>query len=90
MKVEVNKMKRIIEIRYEKKSPICSDYHRFYIRHDTDKNGNYQLLKQTSWGDEPVIKPNGTFDDENLARLVLDYIETQKGYEKCDEHLYFD
>ena len=83
-------MTKTIEIRYEKKSPICADYEKFFTTHNTDDDGNYKLTKQTSWGFENVIKPNGTFDDENLARLVLDYIETQKGYEKCDEHLYFN
>ena len=83
-------MTKTIEIRYEKKNPICTKKKKFFITQNTDDHGNYKLTKQTSWGTENVIKPNGTFDDENLARLVLDYIETQKGYEKCDEHLYFN
>lgn len=83
-------MTKTIEIRYERKNPICADYEKFFIECNTDNDGNYKLIRQTAWGTEPVIKPNGTFDDENLARLVLDYIETQRGYEKCDEHLYFN
>lgn len=84
-------MTRVIEIRYVKKGVITSDYHRFYIEHDTSENGNYRLLKETSGGNRtPVIKPNGTFEDENLARMVLSYIETQKGFEKDVEHLYYN
>lgn len=84
-------MERTIEIMYEKKNPICADYEKFYIIHDTHDNGNYKLLREMSWGLETVIKPNGAFDDENLARLVLDYIETQKGYVKCDnERMYLE
>ena len=82
-------MTRTIEIRYEKKSPICASYEKFFITRNISDEGNYKLIKETSWGTEPVIKPNGTFEDENLARLVLDYIETQKGFVKCDERLYF-
>ena len=81
-------MTRTIVIRYEKKNPIYADYETFYITHDTHEGSNYKLLCERPWGLEPVIKPNGTFEDENLARLVLDYIESQKGFEKYDERLY--
>ena len=61
------------------------------LRKNNSENGNYRLLKETIGGNKtPVIKPNGTFEDENLARLVLDYIETQRGYTKDTERLYFN
>ena len=84
-------MERVIEIRYAKSSTFTTDYERFYIEKNTSENGNYRLLKETIGGNRtPVIKPNGTFEDENLARLVLDYIETQRGYTKDTESLYFN
>ena len=84
-------MTRVIEIRYKKSGTFTTDYERFYIERNTTDEGNYHLLKETKGGNRtPVIKPNGTFEDENLARLVLDYIETQKGYTKDTERLYLD
>lgn len=84
-------MTKVIEIRYKKSKMFTTDYERFYIEKNTSEDGNYQLLKETIGGNRtPVIKPNGTFEDENLARLVIDYIETQKGYQKDTEHLYFN
>lgn len=84
-------MTRIIEIRYKKSGTFTTDYERFYIENNPKEDGNYRLLKETNGGNRtPVIKPNGTFEDENLARIVLNYIETQKGYTKDTEHLYFN
>ena len=74
-----------IKIRYVKPGPITSDYEEFLI-HNIDNNGSFHLLEYKSYGYSPVIKPNGTFQDENLARMVLDYIETEKGYKKDIEH----
>ena len=82
-------MTRVIEIRYAKQNTFTTDYEKFYIEKNTSDGGNYHLLKETVVGfRKPVIEPNGTFEDENLARLVLDYIETQRGYKKDTEHLY--
>lgn len=82
-------MTRVIEIRYKKSKTFTTDYERFFIEKNTEEGGNYHLLKETIGGNRtPVIKPNGTFEDENLTRLVLDYIETQRGYEKDIESLY--
>lgn len=78
-------MTKQIEIRYRKDNPISADYENFLI-HNVDGNGSFHLLKKESWGYSPVIKPNGTFEDENLARMVLAYIETNKGYTKDTEH----
>lgn len=86
MMKEVNTMKQI-EIRYVKPGPITSDYEEFLI-HNIDNNGSFHLLAKTIYGYSPVIKPNSTFQDENLARMVLDYIETEKGYTKYTEHEY--
>ena len=76
-----------IKIRYVKPGPITSDYEEFLI-HNIDNNGSFHLMKKKIYGYSPVIKPNGTFQDENLARMVLDYIETEKGYKKDIEHEY--
>lgn len=74
-----------IRIRYNKPAPFIPDYEEFLI-HNVDSDGSWHLLKKESWGYSPVIKPNGTFEDENLARMVLAYIETNKGYTKDTEH----
>lgn len=78
-------MTKQIEIRYKKDNVIAADYEHFLI-HNVDGNGSYHLLKKEPWGYSPVIKPNGTFEDENLARMVLAYIETNKGFRKDTEH----
>lgn len=58
--------------------------HEFLI-HNVDSSGSWHLLKKEPYGYSPVIKPNGTFCNENLARMVLAYIETTNGYEKTSE-----
>ena len=84
-------MTRVIEIRYKKSNIFTTDYERFYIERNTSDGGNYHLFKEDKGGNRtPVIKPNGTFECENLARLVLDYIETERGYTKDTERLYFN
>lgn len=76
-----------VTLRYAKpnKNGITTDYHEFLI-HNVTPEGSWHLLKKEPWGYSPVIKLNGTFEDENLARMVLAYIETTKGYTKDTEH----
>lgn len=80
-------MLKQIEIRYKKDNPIAADYEYFLI-HNVDGNGSFSLLKKEPWGYSPVIKPNGTFEDEDLARMVLAYIETKRGFVKDVERVY--
>ena len=46
------------------------------------------FTEKRALGFSQVIKPYGLFENENLARLVLDYIETEKGYHKDIEHTF--
>ena len=75
-----------IKLRYARQNPngITTDYENFLI-HNSD--GHWHLLKETSYGYEIVIKPNGTFTDEYLPRIVLGYIEAEKGYRKDTEQI---
>lgn len=78
-----------ITLRYAKtnKNGITTYYHEFLI-HNVTPEGTWHLLKKEPWGFSPVIKPNGMFENENLARMVLDYIETEKGFYKDTEHTF--
>lgn len=73
-------MVKQITISYQKNN----SRHEFLI-HNVGSGGSWHLLKKEPWGYSPVIKPNGTFCDEALARMVLAYIETVNGYEKTTE-----
>lgn len=78
-----------ITLKYAKpnRNGITTDYHEFLI-HNVTPDGSWHLLKKEPWGFSPVIKPNGLFENENLARLVLDYIETEKGFHKDAEQTF--
>ena len=74
-----------IELTYAKPNTngITTDYEVFAIYND--KFGSWHLVKKEPWGFSAVIKPNGTFQDEPLARMVLAYIETEKGFQKISD-----
>lgn len=76
-----------LHLRYEKYNPISgtSHYHDFIIL-QLGYDSPWRLLRKRSWGFEPVIKPDGRFGSELLARVTLDYIENEKGFHKCSEH----
>ena len=76
-------MKQIL-LRYA--NGITSDYEDFLI-HNIDGGGSWHLLKKEPWGYSPVIKPNGTFEDEYLPRIVLAYIEAERGFKKISEQI---
>lgn len=58
-----------------------------FLIHNVDTSGSWHLLKKEPWGYSPVIKPNGTFEDEYLPRIVLAYIEAERGFKKISEHI---
>ena len=77
-----------ITLKYAKpnRNGITTDYHEFLI-HNVTPDGSWHLLKKEPWGYSPVIKPNGTFEDEYLPRIVLAYIETERGFKKVSEQI---